>query len=93
MTFDDAVSSHPSSPQSPLQPLNVMHTMITILGVHSSGTSVQNTVGFEVISLFLRVVSVVVDVGLLFIPRADSLLLISDGSSSASAATNVLSLR
>ena len=70
-----------------------MHTMIPILGVHSSGISVQDTVGLKVISFSIRVFLVVVDVVLLFIPHADSLLLISDGSSSASAATNVLVLR
>jgi len=68
--------------------------MIHILGVHSSGISVQDTVGLKVISFSIRVFLVVVDdVVLLFIPHADSLLLISDGSSSASAATNVLVLR
>lgn len=51
----------------------------------------QDTVDSKVIHFFIRVFSVVVvDVGLLFVPHTDSLLLIANCSSSASAATDVL---
>jgi hypothetical protein len=90
LAFFHAISSHSSSSQSSLQSLNVMHAIITILSVESSRISGQDTVDFVVVDVFIRVLLRIVDIGVLFIPDTNSLLLVSDSSSSTSAATEIL---
>jgi hypothetical protein len=67
-----------------------MCTMTSIFGIYGSRISGQDTVNFMVIDVFVRVLLDVVGVVLLLIPHANSLLLVSSNSSSASKATDVL---
>jgi hypothetical protein len=67
-----------------------MHTMSSVLSVDGSRISGQDTVDLEIIDIFIRVLVHVVDISVLFIPHTDSLLLVSNSSSSASATTEIL---